>query len=314
MVRQEGRLLSENEKEGGCQESNEAWPAASAGAGKGSRGLKSCEKELQMKEYTYQLEKEDYREWIRWNIKKHDQRKARLITVGVLLALLAVTLAGNFSSGKPIAAAVGSLVTFTLLGVIMLYFISPQNQERMIWKKSGLKKMEKTGFPTVSLSVREDGFDLFGPDREANHVHYQFTNLDDIVELERLLLLKTSDGSYQFVAKRVFADEEEKQEFLGFLREKMQDAKENPEKYRKAETEAAAGTSSDETERSVWEEGYVVRNQNTAGMGKIGQMANILARTGEEEEPAEGSGEEPEKEPGDGGDSPARGEEKTEES
>ncbi|CBL36762.1 hypothetical protein CL3_27640 [butyrate-producing bacterium SM4/1] len=103
-----------------------------------------------MKEYTYQLEKEDYREWIRWNIKKHDQRKAKLITVGVMLALLAVTLIGNFSSGRPIAAAIGSVVTFIGLGAIMLYFISPQNQEKMIWKKSGLKKMEKTGFPTIN--------------------------------------------------------------------------------------------------------------------------------------------------------------------
>ena len=103
------------------------------------------------------------------------------------------------------------------------------------------------------------------------------------MELERLLLLKTSDGSYQFVAKRVFT-EEEKQEFLSFLREKMADARENPEKYRRTETEAIAGTGSDETEGNIWEEGYVVRNQNTAGMGKIGQMANILARSGEEEE------------------------------
>ena len=228
-VRQRSRLLPEYEKEDGCQEKQEALPAAYAGGGKhGSAGLKSCEKELQMKEYTYQLEKEDYREWIRWNIKKHDQRKAKLITVGVMLALLAVTL-------------------------------------------------------IINLAVREDGFDLFGPDREAEHVHYQYTSLEDIVELERLLLLKTSDGSYQFVAKRVFT-EEEKQEFLSFLREKMADARENPEKYRRTETGAIAGTGSDETEGNIWEEGYVVRNQNTAGMGKIGQMANILARSGEEEE------------------------------
>ena len=33
-----------------------------------------------MKEYTYQLEKDDYREWIQWNIKKHDQKKVRYIT------------------------------------------------------------------------------------------------------------------------------------------------------------------------------------------------------------------------------------------
>lgn len=304
-VRQRSRLLPEYEKEDGCQKEQEALPAAYAGGGKhGSAGLKSCEKELQMKEYTYQLEKEDYREWIRWNIKKHDQRKAKLITVGVMLALLAVTLIGNFSSGRPIAAAIGSVVTFIGLGAIMLYFISPQNQEKMIWKKSGLKKMEKTGFPTINLAVREDGFDLFGPDREAEHVHYQYTSLEDIVELERLLLLKTSDGSYQFVAKRVFT-EEEKQEFLSFLREKMADARENPEKYRRTETEAIAGTGSDETEGNIWEEGYVVRNQNTAGMGKIGQMANILARSGEEEETDSRTG--------DDADCPEQEEEKAEE-
>ena len=58
-----------------------------------------------MKEYTYQLEKDDYREWIQWNIKKHDQKKVRYITVGVMMALLAMTLIGNLSSGAPLAAA-----------------------------------------------------------------------------------------------------------------------------------------------------------------------------------------------------------------
>ena len=56
-----------------------------------------------MKEYTYQLEKDDYREWIQWNIKKHDQKKVRYITVGVMMALLAMTLIGNLSSGAPLA-------------------------------------------------------------------------------------------------------------------------------------------------------------------------------------------------------------------
>ena len=97
-----------------------------------------------MKEYTYQLEKDDYREWIQWNIKKHDQKKVRYITVGVMMALLAMTLIGNLSSGAPLAAAVGSSIMFLGLGAIMLYFTSPQNQERMIYKKSGLKKMEKS--------------------------------------------------------------------------------------------------------------------------------------------------------------------------
>lgn len=246
-----------------------------------------------MKEYTYQLEKEDYREWIQWNIKKHDQKKTRYITAGVLLALLALTLGGNLSSGKPLPAVLGSVVMFLGLGVLMFYFISPQNQERMIWKKSGLKKMEKTGFPRVNLVLRDDGFDLYGPNRDETQIHYQYTSLSEIVELERLFLLKTADGGYQFVSKKAFADGGERQEFLDFLDEKIKDAKENPEKYKKEEPSSGGGEADDRP--AVWEEGYVVRNKNTASMGKIGQMAHILAPSGEEEpEPGETLRAEPE--------------------
>lgn len=237
-------------------------------------------KELEMKEYTYQLEKDDYREWIQWNIKKHDQKKTRYITVGVMLALLAMTLIGNLSSGAPLAAVLGSSTMFLVLGAVMLYFISPQNQERMIYKKSGLKKMEQTGFPTVNLILREDGFDLYGSNRTEEQMHYQYTALSEILELERLILLKTADGGYQFVAKKVFESQEAKEEFLTFLQEKMEDAKAHPENYSLKNEEDEA-----EKERisRVWEEGYVVRNKNTEGLGKIGQMAHILAPAGEEE-------------------------------
>ncbi|MBS6517021.1 MAG: YcxB family protein [Clostridium sp.] len=235
-----------------------------------------------MKEYTYQLEKDDYREWIQWNIKKHDQKKLRYITVGVMMALLAMTLIGNLSAGAPLAAAIGSSAMFLGLGAIMLYFISPQSQERMIYKKSGLKKMEKTGFPTVNLILREDGFDLYGSNKAEEQMHYQYTALDEVLELERLILLKTTDGGYQFVAKKAFASQEEQEEFKTFLQEKREDAKAHPEHYslKNEEDEAAK-----ERNSRVWEEGYVVRNKNTDGLGKIGQMAHILAPSdGEESE------------------------------
>lgn len=242
-----------------------------------------------MKEYTYQLEKDDYREWIQWNIKKHDQKKVRYITVGVMMALLAMTLIGNLSSGAPLAAAIGSTVMFLGLGGIMLYFTSPQNQERMIYKKSGLKKMEKTGFPTVNLILREDGFDLYGSNKAEEQMHYQYPALDEILELERLILLKTADGGYQFVAKKAFASQAEKDGFKAFLQEKMEHAKAHPEQYRLKNEEEEA-----EKERTsrVWEEGYVVRNKNTEGLGKIGQMARILAPSDGEEETEENSGTE----------------------
>ena len=44
---------------------------------------------------------------------------------------------------------VPSIVIAVLVGIGMFYMISNQNQERMIWKRSGLKNLEKDGqFPS----------------------------------------------------------------------------------------------------------------------------------------------------------------------
>ena len=63
-------------------------------------------------------------------------------------------------------------------------------------------------------------------------MHYQYTALSEILELERLILLKTADGGYQFVAKKAFASQEEQEAFKTFLQEKMEDAKAHPENYK----------------------------------------------------------------------------------
>ena len=83
------------------------------------------------------------------------------------------------------------------------------------------------------------------------------------------------------MAKKAFASQEEQEAFKTFLQEKMEDAKAHPENYKLENEEDEA-----ERERSsrVWEEGYVVRNKNTEGLGKIGQMAHILAPSDGEEE------------------------------
>ena len=67
------------------------------------------------------------------------------------------------------------------------------------------------------------------------------------------------------MAKKAFASQEEQEAFKTFLQEKMEDAKAHPENYKLENEEDEA-----ERERSsrVWEEGYVVRNKNTEGLGK----------------------------------------------
>ena len=46
----------------------------------------------------------------------------------------------------------------SIVGAAMFYTTSHHNQERLIWKKSGLKRLEKANnFPVVHLSLGEFG-------------------------------------------------------------------------------------------------------------------------------------------------------------
>ena len=254
-----------------------------------------------MQGLNYQLVKEDYLDWIHWNVARHSMKKMKIITAGIYVAFFIFYVGSSIVQKKEPAAILSSLILVLLLGAFMFYIISPKHQERTIWKRSGLSKLEKTNsFPKIYLTIREDGVKMEVPDQVCKD--YSYTEVTDLEETPRLYLVGTSDRSWQFVAKSAFESAEKGEEFKAFMLEKIADAKENPEKYKKAEEVAKAdsvdaGYEQDNREDSgsgTAEEEAVIKHVDTSSMGKIGKMANLIAAMSEDEAASEERPEEKE--------------------
>lgn len=233
-----------------------------------------------MRDLKYHLQKEDYMDWIHWNVGRQNQKKVHIITLIIYLVFLVLYIGGNIAAKKPPQVIVTSVLMMLALGAFMLYTISAKHQAQVVWKRSGLKKLEKTdSFPTVHLTVREDGITMEVPGELCKE--YSYADIKEIREIDRLFLLAAaSDGTWQFVAKSAFENEEQIKEFKTFMEEKIEDAKENPEKYRKIEEEKEE----EPLQRSAAEcisggdgEEVEITPVDTSNMGKIGKMAHIMA-------------------------------------
>ena len=45
-----------------------------------------------MQEFEYRLEKEDYKNWIHWNVLKHESKKMKMVSALLYVAFLALFL------------------------------------------------------------------------------------------------------------------------------------------------------------------------------------------------------------------------------
>lgn len=246
-----------------------------------------------MQELNYQLSKEDYFDWIHWNVGRQNLSKMKRITAIIYGVFLVIYLGGSIAAKKDPVSLLSTVVFVAILGGFMFYLVSAKHQERVIWKRSGLKKLEKTvGFPSVHLTVREECVTMEVPGQVCKD--YSYTELTGLEETERLFLLGASDKTWQFVAKSAFESPEKMDEFKTFVAEKIEDAKENPEKYtKKAEIEtdeASERTNTDEyveNRESVSYEAEVIEPVDTSSMGKIGKMAHIMAAMAAEADEAD---------------------------
>lgn len=263
-----------------------------------------------MQELKYQLQKEDYLDWIHWNVGRQNLKKAKIMTAVIFAIFVVVYVGSGIAAGKTPAGVLSSLILVVILGAGMFYIISPKHQEKVIWRRSGLKRLEKTaGFPVINLSVRDTRVVMDAPG--GVHKEYSYTELNEIEETERLFLLGAADKTWQFVAKTAFTSQEEQREFKLFIEEKIADAKENPEKYRKGKEAAEIGTAAHVADAAhtdapstdaepantaesgdEWEaEAVKIEPVDTSNMGKIGKMAHIMAAMA-----AENAEKEPEEE------------------
>lgn len=239
-----------------------------------------------MQEFKYQLQKEDYMDWIHWNVGRQNLKKVQRITLIVYVVFLVLYIGGNIAAKRPPQAMLTTVIMMTALGIFMFYNVTAKHQEQVVWKRSGLKKLEKQGgFPTVHLTVKEDCITMEVPGEVCKD--YSYADIKEIREIDRLFLLAAAtDNTWQFVAKSAFESEEQMNEFKAFMEEKIEDAKANPEKYRKVEkkeeraagdgTRSLAGSAGSGQEDGESEEEYI-EPVDTSNMGKIGKMAHIMA-------------------------------------
>ena len=114
-----------------------------------------------MKELKYRLIKEDYKNWIRWNVARHDSKKLKIASAIFFVIFAFLFLGRSFALAGNFKANIGPVLVLTMVGAAMYYTISPQNQERVIWKRSGLGRLEKAGrFPDVKLTILEKGITI----------------------------------------------------------------------------------------------------------------------------------------------------------
>lgn len=251
-----------------------------------------------MRELEYQLVKEDYKNWIHWNVLRNESKKMKIFSLVIYIGFVVIYIGGSLNSAKGnMAALIPAIGMALLVGAAMFYTTSHHNQERMIWKKSGLKRLERNNnFPVVRLTLNELGLVMEVPSENVTK-EYRYNELFGILEIERLFLLEANDKTWQFVAKSAFGSREEMDEFKAFMEEKIADAKENPEKYEKKEavqeeTKPAGSDGADaayEGGKSYGsdEDAEKIEPVDTSNMGKIGKMAHIMAAMAAESEKEE---------------------------
>lgn len=257
-----------------------------------------------MREIVYRLETADYKNWIQWNVKRNYSEKARKKTIVIFVVMVAVLMVVGLVVGKNISSMIPTLLLGIVGGVYIIRSTSTEAQEKMLWKRTGLSKLEKSGnYPEVRLELLESGL-IMHAENQGMVKMYGYKEIVSIEEIERMFLLETTEKTWQFVAKSAFADEEEQNAFRSLIEAKIEAAKEDPECYSQEamerEKKAAAGETEQpaeavdsadaapEQEAQMDEDAVEIQHVDTSNMGKIGKMAHIMASMApeQEEEPA----------------------------
>lgn len=264
-----------------------------------------------MREIVYKLVKEDYQDWVHWNVKKNYSEKARKKTIIVFTALVFAFVVSGIFLNKNLSSTIPTLVLGIGGGMYILRTTSLEGQEKMVWKRSGLDRLEKSGnYPVIHLLLKDRGLVMKVENQEMVK-DWGYKELVGIEEIDRLFLIEAVDKTWQFVAKSGFEDRAAMDEFLAFINEKIAAAKEDPESYTMeamaqedasaaADTEALAenadaagieaaaaepGTAEDAVKdaaedsemAAAGEDDVVIEHVDTSSMGKIGKMAHIMA-------------------------------------
>ena len=124
---------------------------------------------------------------------------------------------------------------------------------------------------------------------------YSYSDIEQMVEIERMYLLETNEKTWQFVAKSAFSSEEEQKQFESFMNEKLADAKENPEEYPSVTKNPENAENAEKAEGGALHQNAALEDDvveadepeitrvDTSHMGKIGKMAHFIGNQAADE-------------------------------
>lgn len=263
-----------------------------------------------MQKIVYRLETADYKNWIQWNVNRNYSEKTRKKTILIFGVLVAALMLMGIFVGKNITSMLPTLILGVCGGVYLVHSTSREAQEKILWKRTGLAKLEKSGnYPEVHLELWEAGL-VMRAENQGMEKKYGYQDILSIEELERMFLLETTEKTWQFVAKSGFSDEEEQNAFYRLVEAKITAAKEDPARYSKEALEREERNEAGETEpeqadvgtegmtgaplhaeesgtpeeETAAENEVTISHVDTSNMGKIGKMAHIMAAMAPEQE------------------------------
>lgn len=178
--------------------------------------------------------KEDYKDWIHYNVEQSSRGKNKNFRIGAVVCYLTIALACsgyNILHGGDIRqASLSFLVGLGICGYI-LYTTSPKGIEAATYKKHGLHKLEKTKNYQELEVYADDEKCVMTITSTGQQRTFSYQEFLDVIEIDRIYMITTSENRVQFICKSAFQTAEEGEEFIAFIKEKIADAKENPDKY-----------------------------------------------------------------------------------
>ena len=253
-----------------------------------------------VKEYHYGLQEEDFRSWFHWNVVNNSHKGKKYFGYTLSCAVAAIVVYQAYmQAGLNFQRLLPSILLAAGVMFVMLYTASDKAVERALWKRSGLQRMKKNNaFPKVHLTVDEKRITIETEAQpsvglDATKLLISYSQLDGVEAIDRLLLIR-QPKQIQFVARSVFTSQEEEDEFIRYIEERIADAKEHPEEYtpeltpeeieaaemEKAEREEnaaalAANPAAHDEDSKVDETD--IRRVDTSNMGTIGKLAHMVA-------------------------------------
>lgn len=253
-----------------------------------------------MQQLHFQYAPDDYRSWIRFQMRRGGQQKKKMFAF-ILYAILLVILIYQRLNPKEGVTQTPQDLLVTLgialvIGLVLFFGMSEKHQEKLIFRRSGVEKAAREGkLPKITMTVRDDCIRAEQAGMEGAQL-ISYRDIKEIIDFENLFILNAGKQC-ELLPKSAFADDEEREAFRTFIQAKIDDVKANPDKYptvtelRNAENRANAAAKAAEEGIPVTAEGIPVAEDDgsidvdesavtrvdTSHMGRLGKIAHMVA-------------------------------------